>query len=164
MPDYPFVFTFNDTVSGNGFLANVTMTGRAVMAMEDGSWWMFGVRPAALAAKGDTPPGSYIEFRMAYKKLLFDTAAFSQSFEGFKAEVERFFYERDESEERRWDAASSAIQAERVRVEAPFDTLPREAPEVRPVSISVDRLDKAEAVFTASNNVLDNYAISAAAA
>jgi hypothetical protein len=163
MPEYPLVFTFNDAVSGNGFLAGITITGRAVMAKEDEFWWTFGVRPAALAAKGETPAGAYLEFRNHYTSVLFDTASFSPTFEAFKAEVERWFYERDESEELRWHAASDAIQKGQVTPEPPFDKIRREAPDVRPVSISVDRLDDQQAVFTASNNVLDNYALGTAA-
>src|SRR5713226_9647560 len=81
MADYPLVFTFNDTVSGNGFLAGVTITGRAVMAKEDEFWWMSGVRPAALTAKGETAAGSYLEFRRSFTSVLFDTASFSGTFE-----------------------------------------------------------------------------------
>ncbi len=49
MPDYPVMFTVRDTVSGNGFLAGITLTGRALMTREaDGKWWVYGVRPVPL--------------------------------------------------------------------------------------------------------------------
>jgi hypothetical protein len=46
--------------------------------------------------------------------------------------------------------------------EPPFTALKREAPDVRPVAISIERLDQ-QHVFTASDNVLETYALSAAA-
>jgi hypothetical protein len=163
MADYPIVFTFNDAVAGNGFLAGVTLSGRAVLTKENGSWWAYGVRPAALAASGETALGAYLEFRKSFTAVLFDTASFSGTFEAFKAEVERFFHERDEAEEQRWQTAGDAIRNGLVELEPPFDKMPRVAPDVRPVSISVERLDRPEAVFTASDNVLENHALATAA-
>jgi len=162
MPEYPLVFTFNDTVSGNGFLAGVTVSGRAVMAEDDGSWWMLGVRPAGLAAKGEAPAGAYVEFRKTFTAVLFDAASLASDFDSFKNEVERFFYERDETEEARWHAAGEAIRNGSVTPEPPFATLPREAPTARPVTIGIQRLDRQQ-IFAADDNVLDSYALSAAA-
>ncbi len=44
---HPMMFIFRDTISGNGFLAGITLSGRALMMEEDGKWWMYGVRPGA---------------------------------------------------------------------------------------------------------------------
>ena len=44
MFDYPVMFTLRDAVSGNGFLAGVTVSGRATVREEDGQWWMHGAR------------------------------------------------------------------------------------------------------------------------
>jgi hypothetical protein len=162
MAEYPLVFTFQDAVSGNGFLAGVTVSGQALIAKEDDQWWMLGVRPAALASKGETPPAAYIEFRKSFTAVLFDAASQAATFEDFKAEVERFFYERDEAEERRWQAAGDAIREGRVTPEPPFSELKRESPSERPTALSVERLDK-QLTFTASDNVLDSYALSTAA-
>lgn len=163
MAEYPLVFTYQDSVSGDGFLAGVEINGRGLMAQEDGKWWMLGVRPAALAASGETPDGAYLEFRNAYKAVLIDAAALASGFDAFKAEVERFFNERDEREERRWAEAGEAIQKKKVAVEAPFNAIKREAPGARPVRVKVERLDKQQR-FTAAQNVLDSYALSAEAA
>jgi len=162
MSEYPLVFTVHDAIAGNGFLAGVTMSGRGLMVKEDDLWWMHGVRPAAITAKGETPAGAYLEFRSALTAALVDAAVEAANFEGFKAEVERFFYERDEAEERRWHEAGDAIRQGRVVPEPPFTALKREAPDVRPVVISIERLDQ-QRVFTASDNVLETYALSAAA-
>jgi hypothetical protein len=164
MSEYPVVFTITDVVSGNGFLAGVSINGRALIAREDGAWWTLGVRPAAIAESGDDPIGSYGKFRDAFKAFLIDTATAAPDFGTFKAEVDRFFYERDEEEEKRWHDAGQAIREKKVAVEAPFDTLNRE-PEPRPVAISVERLDMPQQKFTPSSNVnvVDRLALAPAA-
>ncbi len=164
MSEYPLVFTVRDAIAGNGFLAGVTLSGRGLMVKErDDIWWMYGVRPAAIAARGETPAGAYLDFRTTLFATLVDAATEAVCFEGFKAEVERFFYERDQSEEQRWQAAGDAIRRGEVVPEAPYFTgLKREAPDARPVTISVERLDT-QHVFTASDNVLETYALIPAA-
>ena len=162
MAEYPLVFTYQDAVSGNGFLAGVEISGRGLAAEEDGKWWVYGVRPAALAASGETFEGAYLAFRNTYRAVLFDAAAQATGFDAFKAEVERFFNERDQAEEDRWAAAGKAIQDKKVAVQAPLDSLKREPPDARPVSVKVARLDKPQQ-FTPAQNVLDSFAIGAAA-
>lgn len=162
MAEYPLVFTYQDAVAGNGFLARVEINGRGLAVEEDGKWWMYGVRPAALAASGDSMEGAYLTFRNTYKAILIDAAAQAPGFDAFKAEVERFFNERDEGEEQRWADAGKAIQEKKVAVQAPLDSLKREAPGARPVSVKVDQLDKPQQ-FTPAQNVLDSFALGAAA-
>ena len=91
MTCYPLIFTYRDAVSGNGFLAGVTVTGRALITREDGKWWMYGVRPAGIAETGNTPNETFLSFRQRYSAVLFDIAAEAETFEAFKEEVERFF-------------------------------------------------------------------------
>src|SRR5580704_701695 len=89
MPDYPVMFTVRDTVSGTGYLAGITLSGRAVMCLEDdGKWWMYGVRPGAIAETGNTPEEVFLRFRNTYKNLLFDLAEQSSTFEAFREAVE----------------------------------------------------------------------------
>jgi hypothetical protein len=160
MTEYPLVFTLKDTVAGTGFLAGVTMNGRSLMVPEDGGWWMMmGVRPAAMAAGGESPAEARIKFREAFLAVLFEMSALAPDFESFKLELERFFQERDEAEELRWREAGEAIREGRVKPESPFSELPRASPDTHPVSLSVERLDKAQA-FTASDNVLESVALS----
>ena len=162
MTEYPLVFTFSDSVSGNGFLAKVTLNGRALMVHEDETWWMLGVRPSAFAASAETPAGAHIEFRKTFTAVLFDSATIAYDFEAFKAEVERFYNERDEEQERRWQAASDAMIQGLATPEPPFTSLKRESPDARPLTICVERLDQRH-VFAPSENVLDTFALSAAA-
>lgn len=166
MTHYPLIFTVRDTVSGDGFLAGVTLSGRALMVHEqdDGKWWIYGVRPGALAETGNTPQETFSRFRNSYKTVLFDIAEEVSNFEEFKQEVERFYYEPDEEEERRWMAAFLALRSGEVVPEPPFfSELPKEPPEKRPTQIAVERLDKANSRYTTTDNVPDFFAFAAAA-
>ena len=158
MPDltyHPLLFTFRDTVSGDGFLGGITLSGRALMQEEDGKWWVYGVRPGALAESGDTPQEAFSHFRNRYKEVLFDIAQEERTFEAFKQEVERLFYEPDEEEERRWEDALVLVRSCKGTPPEPFSSLPREQPEKRPSAITVERLDRQGKRFTPSDNVPD---------
>ena len=158
MPLYPLMFTFRDAISGNGFLAGVTLSGRALMVHEDDAWWIYGVRPGAIAETGETPQEAFLRFRNTYKLALFDIAAESENFDAFKKEAERFYYEPDNEEERRWTAAFQDLRSGKVQPEAPFASLPIEAPETRPTQITVERLDATSSTrFTPTDNVPDLY-------
>ena len=160
---YPLMFTFRDTISGNGFLAGITLSGRALALQEDGEWWIYGVRPGAIAETGDTPQETFQRFRNRYRDVLFDMAIERRDFDSFRTEVERFFYEPDPEEERRWEDAVGAICSKQVVPEKPFSELPREALETRPTQITVERLDAANRRFMPSDNISDTYLIPAAA-
>ena len=161
----PLMFTFQDAVSGNGFLAGITLSGRALMVREeeDGRWWMYGVRPGAIADAGSTLLETFTNFKERYKLFLFDVAEESKNFEEFKKEVERFFYELDDDQENRWMAAVQAIRSGDVVPEEPFSTLPRIAPERRPAQITVERLSDEARRFKPGDNAIDTYMIPMAA-
>lgn len=164
-PYHPLMFTFKDMISGEGFLAGITCSGRALMLHEDNKWWMYGVCPAAIAGSGDTPQETFYHFRNRYKEVLFDIASESKSFEEYKLAVEGFFYERSatDEEERRWEEAVKAIRSGKLTPAAPFSQLRRQAPEDRPTSVSVERLDGANRRFLPSDNVPDTYILPEAA-
>lgn len=163
MPDYPVMFTVRDTVSGDGYLAGVTLSGRAVMCSEDdGNWWVYGVRPSAIAEHGSTALEAFRKFRERYKTLLFDFAQDFSDFESFKAEVERFYNQPDPEEEARWVAAFEAIRAGKVAIEPPFTDLPKESPENRPTGVFVQPLHQMKR-FTASDNIQEKTELAAAA-
>jgi hypothetical protein len=163
MPDYPVMFTVRDAVSGNGYLAGVTMSGRAVVCREDdGKWWVYGVRPGAIAEWGTTPLDAFHKFRDRYKTLLFDIAEEFHDFESFKREVEQFYNQPDPEEENRWVAAFQAIRSGSVEIEAPFTDLPKESPEKRPTGVFVQPLHQLKR-FTASDNIQESTELAAAA-
>jgi hypothetical protein len=160
---HPLMFTFRDTISGDGFLVGITLSGRALMLKEDEKWWMYGVRPGAIAESGESPEETVLRFRNRYKEVLFDIAGDHRTFDAFKKEVERFFYEPDYEEERRWEDALTAIRSQDLCPPPPFSELSRETPESRPTQIAVERLDVASRRFMPSDNVPDTYSAAIAA-
>ncbi|MGD0012673.1 MAG: hypothetical protein ABSE93_29540 [Terriglobia bacterium] len=163
MPDmmspHPLLFMFRDAISGDGFLAGITLSGRTLMLEEDGKWWMLGVRPGGIAECGDTAQETFLRFRNRYKEILFDMAEECRTFEVFRQEVERFFYEPDGQEERRWEDALTAIRASDCAPPAPFSDLPKESPERCPSQVTVERLDGGSKRFMPSDNVRDTYLV-----
>ena len=158
---HPLLFTFRDTISGYGFLVGITLSGRALLLNEDGKWWMYGVRPGAIAESGDSLQETSLRFRNRYKEILFDIAGECRTFDAFKQEVERFFYEPDFEEERRWEDAVTQIRSGGLAPPPPFSHLPREVPENRPSQITVERLDGESRRFMPTDNVPDYSAIAA---
>ena len=113
------------------------------MQREDEKWWMYGVRPAAIAESGDTPQETFAHFRKRYSEVLFDIAQEAGNFEQFKREAERFFKEEDAEENRTWDEALKAVRASAQAAPEPFSALPREKAEDKPASIKIEKMDKA---------------------
>lgn len=164
LTEHPIMLTLQDTISGDGFLAGVTLFGRALMRKEDdGKWWMYGVRPAAIAESGNTIDETFLRFRNRYKEVLFDIAQDNNKFEDFKTEVERFFDEPDEEDERLWNNALKAIRSSKISPPEPFAQLPRESPESKPSKITIERLDVEGKRFKSSDNATDIYALPNAA-
>jgi len=165
LKEHPIMLTLQDSISGNGFLARITMSGRTLMRKEDdGKWWMYGVRPAAIAASGDNIDEAFRQFRAAYWGVLADMAEESSTFDEFESRVRRFFEENDadNEDERLWEAALASIRGACCEPPAPFSKLPRSSPEQSPSFIRVERVD-AEAKdtrLTPSENVPDVYAYS----
>lgn len=164
MNHHPLMFTFRDTISGDGFLVGITLSGRALMLKEDEKWWMYGVRPGAIAESGESPQETILRFRNRYREVLFDIAGDHRTFDAFKKEVERFFHEPDYEEERRWEDALTAIRSQDLCPPPLFHKLPRETPESRPAQMTVERLDGRGRRFKPSDNVPDAYYSAAIAA
>jgi hypothetical protein len=166
LKEHPIMITLQDAVSGDGFLARVTMSGRALMRFEDdGKWWMYGVRPAGIAESGTSIEETFLRFRNRYKEILLDMAQEGETFENFKVEVERFFNEADVDDEdaRLWENALAAIRNDCMIPPEPFSKLKRESPETKPSQISVERMDQEGRRFMPSDNVKDTYTLARAA-
>ena len=112
MTAYPILFSVRDPVIGNGFVAGVEVNGRALMRKEsDGSFWVDGVFPGAVAAGGRSRDESLLRFRESYRTVLYDFALSAASFGEFKTEVERFFWEETPGEAASWRDAAAALGA-----------------------------------------------------
>ncbi len=155
---HPLIFTLQDAISGNGFLAGVILVGRALMQRdEDGKWWLYGVCPGGLAESGDSPQETFLRFRNRYREVLIDIAQEVPTFAEFKQEVERFFHEVDEQDASRWDETLAAIRSANVPPPTPFSELPREKPEQKPCAITVEELSREGKQFRPSYNVVDTF-------
>jgi hypothetical protein len=160
--DHPLMLTFRDAVSGAGFLAGITLSGRALMRKEDdGKWWMYGVRPAGLAESGITIEETFSHFHGRYQEILFDLAQETTDFEQFRQEVEAFFYEPDADyeDERIWEDSLKAIRSGEASAPEDFADVPRQHPEHNPSQITVERLDEAKRRFMPSDNIRASYSM-----
>ncbi len=156
---YPLLFAYKDCIAGNGFIASVVVSGRALMFREDGDWWMSGVQPAAIIECGDTPEETAIHFRDRYKTVLFDIAAEASGFGDFKSEVEQFFNQTEAEIADSWQKAFELIRSGEVTPKEPFSKLPKQAPEARETEIKVLIVDPG--TVSPTDNMLDMALIAA---
>ena len=159
-PRYPLMFFYKNCIFGNGFLADVRVSGRALMFKSDDEWWMYGVCPSAIAESGKTPEETTSNFKESYEKVLFDVASGSQNFVDFKKQVKRFFHEQEPEIKEFWENAFMAIRNGEVTPEAPFSNLPQKSPESRPTEVMVKLIENPTQV-EAKDNVISRYEIPA---
>jgi predicted RNase H-like HicB family nuclease len=159
LKNHPILITLQDTISGNGFLARITVAGRTLMRQEDdGKWWMYGVRPAAIAESGGTVDEAFLRFKQAHTYVLLDMVQESKNFDEFRSEAERFFNETD-VDEQAWESALKAVRDQHIAPPEVFAKLPRQSPDMRPARIEVERLDGMIKPFTTSDNVTIAYSV-----
>ncbi len=150
MNQYPLLFTFQDKISGQGFLASVAVHGRGLAVEEANGWWMYGVEPGDLAAGGATFAEAQRELRKTFTTILFDIAEDAKDFKAFKVEVGRFFKGINRPTEKEWQAAVLEVRAGKITAEAISKDLPTK-PANSPRSVQVKLLR----VFKPKDNVLE---------
>lgn len=152
---HPLLFTLQDAVAGCGFLAGITVNGKALMQNEDGKWWMYGVCPGAIAESGTTPDEAFLRFRKRYKEVLFDIAEDCEDFSGFKKQVEDFFNAIDDEEQGLWNRALEIVRANNSSIPKQFKELPRKDANTHILGIEVERLESNHRQFKPADNVQD---------
>lgn len=136
MKSFPLVFSFPDTIAGDGYLARVTMSGRVLLSEEDdGDVWMFGVQPGGIAGGDSSREAAFAEFQQSYRTVLFDLAAEAGSFEDFKGEVQKFFDTVNEPNREAWEHALREVRENRTSLPG-LSTLVDPAPP----SLSIEKL------------------------
>lgn len=124
----PLLFTYRDTLFGNGFIVEVQATnGRILGAQEDDGFWMYGINPGGIAAHGADGVGAHAAFRRTFSNVLVDLAHEAQSFSEFKTLVESFFAETNEGYVSEWDAAVQAVRSHQV-VAPGLPSVPADSP------------------------------------
>jgi hypothetical protein len=121
------LFGFRDLIAGNGFVASVNLSGRALLVDEEDGFWMYGVNPGGVAAGGGTAGEAQAEFRSSYRSVLFDIAAEAKDYAEFEREVARFVDATNKPTATEWDEAVSEVRQGRVDA----DWLPKKKAEAR---------------------------------
>ena len=114
---YPLLFGLRALVDGNGFIARVAVSGRALLTEDDGEVWLEGINPGGFAARGQSPGEAVAEFGAAFRAVLFDIASDAESLQAFHDEVERFFNDTNTAALRDWQAAVERVRAGQIEVD-----------------------------------------------
>ncbi len=99
---------------------------------EDGTYWIEGVNPGGFAASGSDRGAALAAFGQELRAVLFDIAVDAQTFEAFKAEVEKFFHETSQPALQEWEEAVREVRAGKVEA----DWL-KQRPAESPLSVDV---------------------------
>jgi hypothetical protein len=149
---YPILFGRHELIEGNGFIARVALHGRLLLTEEAGEYWVEGVNPGGIAARGDSPSEALASFSAEYRVVLFDIAADAPSFGELKTEVERFFNETSPAAVQEWMAAVEEVRAGKVEA-GWLNKRPAESP----LGVDVVAIQQPQA----ANNEEDEAAIAA---
>ena len=140
----PFLFSYRDTLFGNGFVVHVeARNGRALCVREGDGWWMYGVNPGGMAAHGDDPHAAHAAFRKTFSDVLLDIATDTRSFDEFRAQVEAFFEATNAGYEPEWREAAAAVRAGRINRHG-FSVTPADSP--RSVAVTLKSADNVSAI------------------
>lgn len=113
----PLLFGRRELVEGNGFIARVAVSGRALLSEEGDEIWIEGINPGGFSAKGQTPGDAIAEFCSAFRAILFDIASDARSFSDFHDEVQKFFDETNTPALKDWEEAVKQVKAGQLDVE-----------------------------------------------
>ena len=111
MTRYPLLFGLRELVEGDGYIARVSVSGRALLVDQDGEVWVEGVNPGGFSAKGVSHGEALAEFGSAFRTILFDIASGAGSFPEFRAEVQKFFDDTNVPAAREWEEAVQRVKA-----------------------------------------------------
>ena len=137
LSEIPLLFTFNQIVMGDGFIAGVQMSGRALLEEQDDEIWISGVSPVGVAGGGLDRSGAFANFRKAWAEVLFDIAAEACSFPEFEQACSEFLSASQDSISAQWQSA-----LELVRKNKYVDpTLPSEVADEKQVKFEVHELE-----------------------
>jgi hypothetical protein len=137
---YPLLFTYRDTLFGNGFLVEVQATnGRALCVREGDAYWVYGVNPGGMAAHGEDADAAHGAFRHSFSEILVDLAQGAPSFDAFQTAVQAFFEDTNPGYEAEWRAAVASVKRGDVTLEG-VPLVSADSP--RSIVVSLKQVDK----------------------
>jgi hypothetical protein len=153
---YPFYFTYQDIVMGEGFLAEVCTRGRARIIKEDDGWWMYGVEPGGLAEGGKTIQEAHMRFRQTFREILFDIASSVEEFSEFSHETERFIREVNQPENEDWWKAVEEVRSKGLIPDPDVEGYRREQAETD-VRVTVKDITCRRDLYSSEQNQTEEY-------
>jgi hypothetical protein len=108
---WPLLFTYKSPVFGKGFIADVKLCGRLLAELEADGVWLYGVNPGGFAATAPTLALAGPEVTTVLSTLFVDFAEEANTFDAFKAQVQRFFDQTDDETLSEWKAAVDAVRS-----------------------------------------------------
>lgn len=137
----PLLFGRRELVEGNGFVASVILSGRALLTEEDDEHWVEGVNPGGFSANGQSAQEALGKFCDELRAILYEIALEAPSFEAFKAETERFYDETNNVARAEWESAVLAVRAGEIHADW---LVPRPADSPQGVEVRLVREPRAE--------------------
>jgi len=150
---YPVVFSLQKHLAGNGFLAEVNLSCTMLLAFDEDEkeWWAQGVQPDGFATCGASWNEAYLNLRLELIKVLIDSAALTDGFDAFKADVEAVMGQTHQEAQERWQVARQQIREGQPICDPTLAALPRVTKVVN-FGVNVRRLDTATHHFVPSEN------------
>ena len=129
MTRYPILFGYRDLVVGNGFVASVHVSGRALIEEDNDGVWMIGINPGGFEAQGASHPLAAAAFREEYRIVLYDIASSTTDFATFQTMLQEFLQDAQPALIADWDQAVEAVRRNEVD---PKGLRPRDSSNFKP--------------------------------
>ena len=130
---FPLFYTFREIIVGKGFIAGVSIRGRATATLEQEEgvpvWEFNGVEPGSFSELGATLNASYFAFKEVLRQILLDLATSSKNYEQFQRRVQGLVDQVNRPEEKDWIQAREAVR--RGDLGSPLSEMEREENEDR---------------------------------
>lgn len=107
----PLLFSFQRIVAGNGFIAQLSMDGRALLEREGDEDWITGVAPVGWTEGGATRQEAFLNFRRGWELLIDDIAESAGDSAAFEAALRALTQIQCESLATQWEAARQELRA-----------------------------------------------------
>lgn len=139
----PIIFSYRDALFGNNFVVEVhAVNGRALCARDEDGFWMYGVNPGGMSARGDDIESAHAAFRQMFSDILKDLATDASGLDEFRTLVRTFFDDTNVGFEPDWLEAVRAIRNHEIN---PGTDIPRGSADApRQITVEVKQIFKAE--------------------